>query len=216
MTIDPDDGARERLPEPVDFEATRVTRGRRRPALVTAGWVVLLGCVVALGLSGRSGATRPADTAGQAASDGDVGAADRGTGALTYGGPRRTSVELSKRFDPAFPGLVVVEAGETASLAIRATRHPSKVAIHGDVLAQEATAVVFTLQALDGQVAKSIALNVSALLADGRNHRPSWPMDVELAIPTAMAASACIVEADVYGPEGSRIDRIRLRLAPEM
>jgi hypothetical protein len=210
------DQSGDRAPEQANFAATRVTRIRRRPSLLTAGWVVLLGGIVALGLTGRmeeSGGTRPAAEAAAAANaDEDA----RASGGPSYGGPRRPGVELSKRFDPAFPGLVVVEAGETASLAIRATRNPSTVAIHGDVLAQEATAVVFMLQALDGQVARSVALNVSALLADGRNHRPSWPMDVELAIPTAMAASAFIVEADVYGSSGRRIDRIRLRLAPEM
>lgn len=206
----------DRPPERVDFEAARVTRGRRRPALVTVGWVILLGGVVALGLSGRSGASKPADAAPEAASTGNVGVAARTTGGPIDGGPSRLGAELSRRFDPAFPNLVVVEAGETGSLAIRATRRPSTVAIHGAVLAQEATAVLFVLRAPDGYVATSIELGVPELLADGRNSRPSWPMDVELAIPTAMAASAFIVEAVVYGPGGGRIDRIRLRLAPEM
>jgi len=46
--------------------------------------------------------------------------------------------------------------------------------------------------------------------------RPSWPMDVDLAIPVDLAATALVIEADLYGPGGGRIDRIRLRLAPEM
>ena len=123
---------------------------------------------------------------------------------------------LSHRFDPGFPGLVVVETGETGSLAVQATRRPSTVAIHGAVLAHGATAIRFRMQGLDGEVARSVALNVPELLADGRNHRPSWPMDVEIAIPTALAGTALVIEADLYGPGGGRIDGIRLRLAPEM
>jgi len=125
-------------------------------------------------------------------------------------------VGLSQRFDPAFPGLIVVESGETTGLAIRATRRPSAVAIHGSVLAQGSTAVQFSMQGLDGQVVRSVVLDVPELLADGRNRLPSWPMDLELAIPTALAATALVIEADLYGPGGGRIDRIRLRLAPEM
>jgi hypothetical protein len=90
------------------------------------------------------------------------------------------------------------------------------VAIHGVVLAHEATTVLFVLEALDGDVASSIEMSVPELLADGRNQRPSWPTDVELAIPTALAATPFIVEADLYGPGGARIDTIRLRLASEM
>ena len=190
-----------RPPERVDFEAARVTGSRRRPSLLTAGWVVLLGGIVALGLTGRSG-----DTAGMSA----AGMSPAGRAAAA------NADAASKRFDPAFPGLVVVEAGETASLAVRATRNPSTVTIHGVVLAHEATAVMFVLKALDGYVTRSIVLGVPELLADGVNERPSWPMDVEMAIPTAMAGRAFIVEADLYGPGGGTIDRIRLRLAPEM
>lgn len=197
------DQSGDRSAEPVEFEAARVLVGRRRPSLFMAGWVVLLGGVVALGITGRSGG---ATGTGAAAA----------SGAPTSGGPGRAGVELSRRFDPSFPGLIVVEAGETAGLEIKATRRPSAVSIQGAVLAHGSTAVLFSMHGLDGAVARSVMLGVPELLADGRNHRPSWPMDVELAIPTDLAATALVIEADLYGPGGGRIDRIRLRLAPEM
>ena len=188
----------------MDFEATQVIVGRRRPSLFMVGWVVLLGGVVALGISGRLGEA-----------SGAAGGAQASNG-RTDGGPRGLGVVLSHRFDPAFPGLVVIEAGETGSLAVQATRRPSTVAIHGAVLAHGATAIRFSMEGLDGEVARSVALNVPELLADGRNDRPSWPMDVEIAIPTALAGTALVIEADLYGPGGGRVDGIRLRLAQEM
>jgi len=210
------DRSADRPPEPVDFEAARVIVGRRRPSLFMAGWVVLLGGVVALGIIGRWGEASGAAGAAQAASLADAAGDARASSGHTDGGPRPPGLELSHRFDPAFPSLVVVEAGETGSLAVEATRRPSTVTIHGAVLAAGATAVRFSMQGLDGEVARSVALGVPELLADGRNHRPSWRMDLEMAIPTALAATALVIEADLYGPGGGRIDRIRLRLAPEM
>jgi hypothetical protein len=113
-------------------------------------------------------------------------------------------------------GADAVETGETGALAIQATRRPSTVAIQGAVFAQQANAVLFTMRSLDGEIADSIARLVPAMLADGRNHRPSWPMNVELTIPTALASTALVIEAEVYGPDGVRIDGIRLRHAPEI
>jgi hypothetical protein len=205
--LDHDSG--ERPAERADFEPARLNGLRRRPLIAIVGWVVVLGGVVALGLTGRTG-----EAASVSATQAAVPQAGSAIGRSAALNP--TASGLSRRFDPAFPSLVVVETGETTSLAVRATRQPSTVAIHGVVLAHEATTVMFVLRALDGYVAKSIEMSVPELLADGRNSRPSWPMDVEFAIPTAMAASAFVVEADLYGPGGARIDLIRLRLAPEM
>ena len=205
--LDRDSG--DRPAQRADFEPARLDGPRRRPSIAIVGWVAVLGGVVALGLTGRSG-----EAAGISATH--APALPTGSAVGRSAASKPAGWELSRRFDPAFPNLVVVETGETTSLAVRATRKPSTVAIHGVVLAQEATAVTFVLQALDGYVATSIELSVPELLADGRNSRPSWPMDVEFPIPTGMAASAFVVEADLYGSDGARIDLIRLRLAPEM
>jgi hypothetical protein len=117
---------------------------------------------------------------------------------------------------PASPEPDVVGTSASGAVAIQATRRPPSVAIRGSVFAQEATRVLFTIQGLDGDVADSIAVGVPAMLADGRNLRPSWPMAVELAIPTDLASSALVIGAEVYGAEGVHIDGIRLRLGFEI
>jgi hypothetical protein len=114
------------------------------------------------------------------------------------------------------PTGAAVETSQTGAIAMQATRRPSTVAIQGSVFAQQANSVLFTMRSLDGDVADSVARLVPAMLAGGRNHRPSWPMAVELTIPIALASTALVIEAEVYGPDGVRIDGIRLRLAPEI
>jgi hypothetical protein len=200
------------------FAPTSV-QGARRPRIVILLLVVAVGGLIALAALGGTAPT-PQSAAVEEATESPaatvVAQAQRSSRPPPRASLHPPGVVLSRRFDPAFPNLIVVEAGQTRTLAIEATRRPSMVAIHSAVFAQQATRAVFILHTLDGEVADSIAMLDPAMLADGRDVRPSWPIAVELAIPTAVASKVLVVEAEVYGADDARIDTIRLQLAPEM
>ena len=212
----PDDGSSGRAPEGADFEAARVAGSRRRPPIAVLAWVVILGGVIAIGLSGRSGSAAGGTATGQAAAT-TLDVAPTGPRGLSsfrvVEGPR------SPRFDPDFPTLPPRTTTETSApgpIGLQATRHPSTVFVHGDVFAGQVTWVFVSLQTLDGQVGGWASVSIPGAAGEGQDDRPALRFDVELAIPTAMATGVLLVQANAYNAEGALIASTRVRLAAEM
>ena len=203
-----DDGAGGRGPEQADFAAARVGGSRRRSPVAVLAWIVVLGGVVAVGLSGRSGGGA-----------GAPGAAD--TAAAT--GIASSSFHLvegsrSPRFDPDFPTAPPRNVSETSPpgpINLEATRQASTVFVHGDVFAQQVTWVYVSLQTLDGQVGGWASVSIPGAVGEGRDHRPALRFDVELSVPTGMVTGVLLVQANAYNGNGRLIASTRLRLAAD-
>ena len=204
----------DRAPERVEFETARVTRVPRRSLMLTAGWVVLLGGFVAVGLTGRS-AEIPADTSA-AASPAGADAAGRGTGAPGYGGPRRQDVELSQRFDPGFPSLIVVQASVSGPINLLATRRPSVVSVVGAVSLQRVGRILVSMQSLDGQPAGSASTLFPQRATDGRDHMPPLSFNLRLAVPARLADRVVVVQTSAYDTLGRLLATTRAQLEPEL
>lgn len=207
------DGSNGRQPESADFAASRV-RGSKRPPILVVGWVVVLGGVMALGLSARSG-----ESGGGPAV---AGAASPATSTLELQPNssffRIIDRSIPPRFDPDFPSFPtnVVATSAPGPINLQASRHPSTIFIHGDVFAQQVTWVFVSLQSLDGQVGGWASVSIPGGASDGRDHRPALRFDVELAVPTGMATEALVVQALAYNAAGVLVATTRVRLTPDL
>jgi hypothetical protein len=212
--VSADDGAGGRPPESADFVASRVGGTRRRRPVAALAWVVLLGAMVAVGLSGRSGGGGSGTAEGQAAAT--VGVATTAVPPTLFRvveGPR------SPRFDPDFPTASPRNATETGApgpIELQATRHPSTVFVHGDVFAEQVTWVFVSLQTLDGQVGGWASVSIPGAAGTANDHRPALRFDVELAVPTTMATGVLVVQANAYNAGGLLIASTRVRLTPDL
>jgi len=210
-------GAGGRPPESADFAAARVAGSRRRIPIAALAWVVILGGVVAIGLSGRLG--RPG---GPGAAAHDAGAATVDVAITTRPAPsfiRIVEGTKSPRFDPDFPSPSprdVEETSEPGPIALDATRQASAVFVHGDVFADQVTWVFVSLQSLDGQVGGWASVSIPGAAGEARDNRPALRFDVELAIPTTMATGVLMVQANAYNAGGVLIASTRVRLAADM
>jgi hypothetical protein len=208
-----DRDANERLPERADFEATGITGPHRRPSLAVLGWLVVLAGFVAIGLTGRSNGTR-ADTTGAAS---PAGADADGRAAIpTPGGLQPRDVPLSRRFDPAFPSLVVVEASESGPIAVLATRRPSMVTVVGAVRLQQVARILVTVQSLDGQPAGSASEVIPLSVSDGKDHLPPLGFNIWLAVPAGLANRVLVVQASAYDTRGLLLATTLAQLDPEL
>jgi hypothetical protein len=214
--VKPDDGSSGRAPDGADFEAARVAGSRRRPPIAVLGWVVILGCVIAIGLSGRSGSAAGGTAAAPtAATTLDVAP----TGPPRLASFRVTEGPGSPRFDPDFPTLPPRTTTETSApgpIRLQATRHPHTVFVHGDVFAEQVTWVFVSLQTLDGQVGGWASVSIPGAAGEAQDDGPALRFDVELAVPTAMATGVLMVQANAYNAEGALIAATRVRLAAAM
>lgn len=208
------DHSGDRPTERVEFETANVARVPRRSLLFTAGWVVLLGGVVAVGLGGRS-ADIPADTT-DAARPAGADAEGRATGVPTDGGPRRKDVVLSRRFDPAFPSLIIVQASESGPISVLATRRPSMVTVIGAVSLQQVARILVSMQSLDGQPAGSASTLFPQSATDGRDHLPPLGFNLRLAVPAKLADRVVVVQTSAYDTRGRLLATTRAQLAPEL
>jgi hypothetical protein len=194
-------GAR-REPETADFTAAQVQGPRRRQPILVVGWLVALGVVVALGLSGRS--TDPAPGAGAVASIGPRITA-RPTAA-----PQPTIVRL-----PSFPVQTrPMQTSGPGPIQLQAQRGAGTVFIHGDVYARNITWVFFSLQAADGRVAgwASVSVPGSAGVASASG-APGLRFDVELAVPDDFNQAPLIVLAYAYDSGGLLVGSTSLEVA---
>lgn len=210
----PDRDSSERPAERVDFEASPVSGARRRPSIAIVGWLVVLTGFVAFGLTGRSAETRADTTA--AASPAGADAEGRATGVPLDGGPRRKDVQLSRRFDPAFPSLIIVEASESGPITVLATRRPSMVTVYGAVSLQQVTLILVSIQSLNGQPAGSASAVIPHPASDGRDHMPPLGFNLRLAVPAGLADRVVVVQTSAYDTRGRLLATTRAQLAPEL
>ena len=203
-------------PEMAGFATARVGGPGRRLPVAALGWVVVLVGVVAIGLSGRAGDTG-AGPGGAAGATMSVAIQPASRGPTTSVGVVQGS--RSPGFNPASPFPRPRNAEATSlpgPINLDATRQPSAVFVHGDVFAQQVTWVSVSLQTLDGQVGGWASVSIPGAAGDGRDHRPALGFDVELAVPTTMAAGVLVVQANAHNAEGGLIASTRVRLEPEM
>jgi hypothetical protein len=124
---------------------------------------------------------------------------------------------MSRRFDPAFPSLVVVaETSANGPIILRATRNPTVVRVRGDIRIQQVAVVRFTLQELDGTEAGMMSVRIPEPMGAGNDHGPTPDIDVVLAIPTALMNRVVVVQAAAYGPRGALIDAASVAIDPEV
>jgi hypothetical protein len=196
-------------PEGAQF-ATAGLRGSRRPPIFVVSWVVVLAAFVGIGLSGRpggSGTSTGADQQATAAIDAQP------TGAPARTTSRPIDARIPPRFDPTYPDFIVIETSAPGPINLQATRQPSTVYVHGDVFAQQVTWVFVSLQSLDGQVGGWASVSIPGAAGAGRDHRPALRFDVQLAIPTELAAGVLAVQANAYDAGGGLVASTRVRLA---
>src|SRR5262249_56735477 len=92
----------------------------------------------------------------------------------------------------------VTETSAPGPVSIQATRLPSTVFVHGEVVAQQVTWVYVSLQSLDGQIGGWASVSIPGAAGAGSDHLPGLRFDVELAIPTELAAGVLLVQANAY------------------
>ena len=208
-------GAGGRPPESADFAAARVGGSRRRIPIAALAWAVILGGVVAVGLSGRLG--EPGGRTPNGAGGSTVAVATTAQPVPSF--IRIVEGTRSPRFDPDFPSPLpgdVEETSEPGPIALDATRQASAVFVHGDVFADQVTWVFVSLQSLDGQVGGWASVSIPGAAGEARDNRPALRLDVELAIPTTMATGVLMIQANAYNAGGVLIGSTRVRLAAEM
>jgi len=212
MTTDRDLAARQA--GGADFEPARLNAPRRRPSIAIVGWLVVLIGFVAIGLSGRS-SEPPADTTA-AASPAGAAADGRATGVPSLGVPPRHDVQLSRRFDPAFPSLIVVQASESGPISLLATRRPSLITVLGAVSLQQVTRILVTVQSLDGQPAASASEVIPLSASDGKDHMPPLGFNIWLAVPAGLADRVLVVQTSAYDTRGLLLATTLAQLDPEL
>jgi hypothetical protein len=196
-------GSHERPSASATFAAERVP-GSRRPPILLLGWVLVLGGIVALGLSGRAP---------------DPGAGP-GTAAISSERPALVPTPppvatLSRRFDPAYPSLIVTAATEPGPIQFEAVRSPSSIAVHGTTNTQQVARVLVSVQSLDGRLAGSTSTRIRGPYGDGADHLPPQAFVLSLPMPARIGVRVVVVEAAAYSAGGELVASARVWLEPE-
>ncbi len=165
---------------------------------------------MALGLSGRS-----AGSGGSAAVATGASQVAPGTSSGEPAATPRRDFSSFRIVVGSFPPDVTATS-EPGPVSIQASRHPSTVFVHGDVFAPQVTWVYVSLQSLDGQIGGWASVSIPGAAGNGRDHGPALRFDVELAIPTQLAAGVLLVQANAYDAAGGLVGSTRVRLAAEM
>jgi hypothetical protein len=189
------EGGREangREPETADFSAVRVQGPRRWQPILVAAWLVALGGMVALGLSGRS-----ADSGTGTGAVPSIGQSVSARPSAT------TQPTLIARF-PGFPADVTpVQTSGPGQIQLQAQRHASSVFVHGDIYAPDITWVFFSLQGPDGRVAGWASVSVPGSVGPAAaSGGPAMRFDVELAVPSDFNEGTLLVLAHAYNAHG--------------
>jgi len=197
-----DDGSHERRPASATFAAEPV-RGSRRPPILFVAWLVVLGAVVALGLSGR------------AADSGTEAGVAAVAAAPSLVATARPAATLSRRFDPAYPSLIVTAATEPGPIQFQAVRSPSSISVHGATNTQQVARILVTVQSLDGRLAGSTSTRIRGPSGDGADHLPPQAFVLSLPMPARIGARVVVVEAAAYSAGGTLVASARVWLEPE-
>jgi hypothetical protein len=178
--------------ETADFSAVRLQGPRRQQPILVAAWLVALGGMVALGLSGRS--TDSGTGTGAAASIGQSVSAR----------PSATSEPTLIARLPGFPADVMpVQTSGPGPIQLQAQRHAGRVFVHGDIYASDITWVFFSLQGSDGRIAGWASVSVPGSVGPAAaSGGPGMGFDVELAVPSDFYEGALVVLAHAYKPHG--------------
>lgn len=166
-----------------------------------AGWLVVLGGLAALGVSGR-----PSDQPG-AGAIASVGAtvAPRSTPLLHRSVGGRPS---------ASPAMAPVQTSGPGPIQLQARRHPETIFVHGDVFGQRITWVFVSLQGEDGRVAGWASVSVPGSASEvGSSGRPALRFDVEVAVPADFSDGPLLVQATAYDALGSLVATAVVRMA---
>jgi hypothetical protein len=132
-------------------------------------------------------------------------------------GPKLVDAAISRRFDPAFPSLVVAaETNTNGPIILRAIRNPTVVRVHGDIRIQQVAMVRFTLRAVYGTEAGTLSVPIRQPMGDGNDHGPTPDLDVSLAVPTDLVNRVVVVQVVAYGPRGALIDAASVEIDPEV
>ena len=194
-----------REPETADFSAARLQGPRRRQPIIVAAWLVVLGGVVALGLSGRS-----PDSTGAA---GAIASIPPPVGARA---PTARQPTVIVRL-PDFPADVTpVQTSGPGPIQLTAQRNANTVYVHGDVYPVNITWVYFSLQGPDGRVAGWASVSVPGSSGPATaSGGPALRFDVELAVPSDFNQGGLLVLAHAYNAHGVLVSATSVDLRRE-
>jgi hypothetical protein len=195
-------GSHERPSASATFAAERVP-GSRRPPILLVGWVLVLGGIVALGLSGRAPDPGP--------EPGGVALVPAPSLVPTH----PPAATLSRRFDPAYPSLIVTAVTEPGPIQFQAVRSPSSIAVHGTTNTQQVARVLVSVQSLDGRLAGSTSTRIRGPYGDGADHLPPQAFVLSLPMPARIGVRVVVVEAAAYSAGGELVASARVWLEPE-
>ena len=175
-----------RSPESAAFEPARIGGGRRgRPPVVAAGFVLVLGLVIAAGVSGRLGAGAFPNTGENIA-----------LAPSPLGTPR--SSDAVPPTGPAFPAdTAPMLSSGPGDLELLAKRRAETIFVHGDVYAPGITWVYMSLRDDAGQIAGWASVSMPGAAGPAASGVPTLRFDVELAIPTTFSGNLW-VQAHAY------------------
>jgi hypothetical protein len=117
--------------------------------------------------------------------------------------------------DPLVPTVVVVASSQAGPLSVRATRRSMTVSIRGELTGSDATRVLVSMQALDGQPAGSAWVWIARPTRPGPVLQPT-PFDVQLDIPLRISDRVLVVQTSAYDGDGRLLVTTRVQLAPEV
>ena len=195
-----------RPPESAAFEPARVRGGRRlQQPLLAAGFLVVLGAIVAAGLSGRLGA----------------GAFPVGAENLAIATPGPATEEPERSAAPPTPILLPAFPADTGPIYtsapgpmhVEAKRHPDTIFVHGDVNAQRITWVFVSVLDDIGRVVGWSSVSVPGAAGPNPNASggPALRFDVELAIP-ADFDDRLWVRAQAYDTAGKVVASVNVEI----
>ena len=191
------EGTEGRAPESAAFEPAQLGRARRdRPPVVAFAFLLVLGGIVAAGVSGRL------ETGAFPVGGGDLAAA---TGTPVPPTPALEPDRFASSGLPAFPadtGPIYTSA--PGPMHVEAKRHPETIFVHGDVDAPRITWVFVSVLDDIGRVAGWTSVSVPGAAGPNANGGPALRFDVELAIPAGFGGRLW-VRAQAYDTDGKLV-----------
>jgi hypothetical protein len=194
--------APERAPESATFETTSVAARRARPPMFIAGFLVVLGAMIAVSVGSRG---VPAATAAPAA---------LGKSPAPSIAPTPAASATAIRPIPSLPDVLdapVMTSGP-GDIQLLARRARASIFVHGDVFIPKVTWVFVSLQDDSGNVAGWASVSVPGSAGPGVGAGPTLRFDVELAVPDAFAGRLWI-SANAYDSGGSLVSTTRMEMA---
>jgi hypothetical protein len=182
-----------RPPESASFETARVGSSRgARPPLLAVAFIVVLGTVVAVGISGRlTPGPFPVAAENQALAASPT---------ATVAPPALPTPPAGGR--PLFPADTgPIYTSPPGKMVVQAKRHPQTIFVHGDVDAARITWVYVGVLDDEGRVAGWTSVSLPGAAGPNKFGGPTMRFDVELAIPVDFQGRLW-VRAQAYDSSG--------------